>query len=137
MSSLASQETVQKGVLFSLLGDCFQKRCLSSPASQETVFKEVYVLPSLSGDYIQRRNQISIILLSAVVGILWETSFCTLSTATASLSYLISFSSICYCIFLSGTHPGGLRLSIKYWHSQNRYSSPQRHIFISETGKSF
>src|SRR6266568_3408811 len=103
---------------------------MSSLASQETVF-EKGVLLSLSGDYIQKGNQISIILLSAaVVGILWEASFCAFSTATASLSYLISFSSICCCIFSSGTHPWGLRLSIRYWHSRNRCSSPQRHVFI-------
>jgi hypothetical protein len=70
ISSPASQETVFKEVFFSLSGDCVQK-CMSSPASQETVFKEVcppqplrrlyskrYVLPSLSGDCIQRGNQI-------------------------------------------------------------------------------
>ena len=147
MSSLASQETVFKN--------------MSSPASQETVFKDIFpslsgdyiqgcvlpslsgdciqrgVLPSLSGDCIQRGNYISISLLVAVVGILWEACFHTLLTVIASLLYLISFLSICCYIFLLGTHLWGLRLLIRYRHSGNRCSLPQRHVFFDKTGELF
>ena len=85
-------------VLPILLGDCIQG----------------VVLPSLLGDCIQRGNQISIFLSVAVVGILWEASFCAFLDSTDRCNSNRSLFVGCTSKqLISGSGNG--RLSIEYY----------------------